>query len=160
MLDETDWSILRELQKGIPLCAHPFREIARRCGLAEPEVLRRVRELCADGVIRRCGARLAHLRAGIAGNVMVAWQVPEEHVDRVGQALAERSEVSHCYQRAPRPDLPYNLYTMIHAQTAEQALSCVEEISQAVGVTEFVTLPTLKELKKTSPNYRPLVGDE
>ena len=159
-MDEANWSIVQELQKGIPLCTRPYREIACRCGLEEDEVLRRVRALCEEGVIRRLGARLAHMRAGIAGNVLVAWKVPQQHVDRVGRALAKRSEVSHCYQRRPLPDFPYNLYTMIHAATPEQAINCVAEISQDVAVTDFVTLPTLKELKKTSPVYRPLGGDK
>jgi len=154
-MNETDWTLIQELQKGIPLCETPFQEIGRRCGLTEDEVLGRVQAFCDTGIIRRLGARIAHMQVGIGGNVMVAWQVPEEDLERVGQALARRPEISHCYQRRSAPNCPYNLYTMIHASSAEQAATYVEEISQAVEVADFVSLPTVKELKKTSPVYVP-----
>ena len=159
-MDATDWSIIQELQKGIPLCPRPYREIAGRCALAEDEVLRRVRALCEEGVIRRLGARLGHIRAGITGNILVAWHVPEQDVNRVGEALATVADISHCYQRRALPDFPYNLYTMVHAPTPEQAMKCVEKISQSLAVTDYVTLPTLKELKKSSPCYAPPGGNQ
>ena len=159
-MDDADWSIVEELQNGIPLCARPFAELACRCGLPEDVVLQRVRALCDEGAIRRFGPRLAHLKAGIAGNVMVVWQVPEEDVARIGQALAQVPDISHCYQRPPLPGFPYTLYSMVHGRTRAEVLRRVAEISQEVGVAEYVLLPTMEELKKSSPRYQRLRGDQ
>jgi len=115
----------------------------------------RIGRLCRQGVIRRLGARIAHLRAGLHGNVMVVWQVPAERVEEVGRTFAREPAVSHCYEREPQPDFPYNLYTMIHAPDPEAARRLIQDLSQAVAITDFVMLPTVRELKKTSPRYRP-----
>jgi DNA-binding Lrp family transcriptional regulator len=153
-MDATDRALVERLQTGIPLCPRPYREIGEACGLSEEEVIARIGRLCEEGVIRRLGARVAHLRAGIHGNVMVVWRVPEERVEEVGQALAREPAISHCYEREPQADFPYNLYTMVHAADLAAAEALVERLGRAVGVSDFVMLPTVRELKKTSPRYR------
>ena len=158
-MDASDRALVERLQGGIPLSPRPYREIGQDCGLEEDEVIARIGGLCETGVIRRLGARIAHLRAGIHGNVMVVWRVPPEQVEEVGQGLAREAAVSHCYEREPQPDFPYNLYSMIHAPDLEAAQALAEKLSRAVAITDFVMLPTLRELKKTSPRFRPPAGD-
>ena len=158
-MNASDRALVERLQKGIPLSPRPYREIGQDCGLAEDEVLARIGRLGETGVIRRLGARVAHLRAGIHGNVMVVWQVPPERVEEVGQALAREPAVSHCYEREPQPDFPYNVYSMIHAPSPEAARALAEKLSRVVEVSDFVMLPTVRELKKTSPKFRPPAGD-
>ena len=158
-MDAVDWALVERLQAGIPLCPRPYREIGQACGLDEAEVLERISRFCQQGVIRRLGARIGHLRAGLHGNVMVVWQVPAARVEEVGNAFAREPAVSHCYEREPQPDFPYNLYTMVHAPDLAAAHKLVEELSRAVALSEFVMLPTVRELKKSSPQFRPPAGD-
>ena len=158
-MDAADQALVERLQEGIPLASRPYREIGEACGLDEAEVLERIGRLCREGVIRRLGARVGHLQAGVQGNVMVVWQVPEGRVEEVGRFFAGQAAVSHCYERAPQADFPYNLYTMVHAAAPEAARRLVEEFSQAVALADFQMLPTVRELKKTSPRYRPSAGE-
>ena len=158
-MDAADRALIERLQDGLPLSPRPYEEIGQACGLAEEEVLARVNRLCRDGVIRRLGARVAHLRAGIRGNVMVAWQVPEDRVEEVGEILAREPAVSHCYEREPRPDFPYNLYTMVHGPDLAAVRRLVAQLSRTVAISEYAMLPTVRELKKTSPRFRPPAGD-
>ena len=158
-MDAADQALVARLQEGIPLSPRPYQEIGEACGLGEDEVLERIGRLCREGVIRRLGARVGHLQAGIQGNIMVVWQVPAERVEEVGRFFADQAAISHCYEREPQRDFPYNMYTMVHAADPEAALRLVEEFSAAVAIGDFAMLPTVRELKKTSPKYRPTAGD-
>ena len=55
-MDEIDRNLLNAIQKEFPVASHPFREIGKRLGLSEKEVIVRLRALKEDGIIRRVGA--------------------------------------------------------------------------------------------------------
>ena len=114
MLDDVDRRLIALSWEGLPLAEEPYAHLSRELVLTAAEVVRRFRRLLASGVIRRLAAIVNQRRVGVAGNVLVAWAVPEERVDEVGQHLAQRSEVTHCYLRATAPGWPYNLYAMVH----------------------------------------------
>jgi DNA-binding Lrp family transcriptional regulator len=100
------------------------------------------------------GGRLRHHRAGIAGNILSVWRVPEGDGERVGALFAARPEVTHCYLRDTFPGFPYNLYAMISARTPEQAQAVLLSLSAESGLTDYVALKTGRELKKSTPRYR------
>ncbi|MGE5530514.1 MAG: Lrp/AsnC family transcriptional regulator [Bacteroidota bacterium] len=153
MIDRQDWVVLERLQDGIPLCSSPFAQMAREVGMDEEEFLQRVRRLSAEGIIRRLGPRVRHHRVGIEGNIMVVWRVPEERKQKVGEMFAASPHVSHCYLRPPFEGFPYNLYTMIHGRDVETARSVVSGLAERSGLEEYLPLPTVRELKKTTPRY-------
>ena len=158
MIDRNDWRVLTRLQAGLPLCSRPFAALAGEIGMTEEQLLQRVRRLQADGVIRRLGPRVRHHRAGIAGNIMVVWQVPPEQAEQVGQRLASSPHVSHCYLRPPFAGFPYNLYTMVHARDPKTARAIVADLALACDLIDYQLLPTVRELKKTTPRYAPLLA--
>jgi len=153
MVDETDKKVIRLLQGDIPLDPRPFKVMAERIGLSEQEFLQRTRRLRSRGVIRRFGATLRHQEAGFGANAMVAWSVPEERIDKVGKTLAGFREVTHCYERRVHPRWPYNLYTMVHAETEEDCRRLVEKMARQVEIEDFLILISQKEFKKTSMQY-------
>lgn len=155
MIDRNDWAVLVRLQAGIPLCSRPFAEMANEVGMDEGEFLLRVQRLHEEGVIRRLGPRVRHHRVGIEGNIMVVWRVPEERKQEVGERFATSLHVSHCYLRPPFEGFPYNLYTMIHARDVETAKGIAGQLAEAAGLDEYLLLPTVRELKKTTPRYQP-----
>ena len=67
--------------------------------------------------------------------------------------MAKRPEISHCYLRRNCMDWPYNVYTMIHGKSREDCMRVVEELCRQTGVTQYDTLFSHKELKKTSMQY-------
>src|SRR5436309_13132808 len=61
-LDNTDWKILRELQRDARLS---YNELGRRVGLSAPAVAERVRKLEDAGVITGYGARIDPAQVGM-----------------------------------------------------------------------------------------------
>ncbi len=153
MRDPLDRRIVRALCDDLPLSPTPFREIARRLGVEEELLLRRVQRMQETGEMRRIGVALHHVKAGYMHNVMVVWDVPDDETARVGELMASQREVSHCYCRLRQRDWPYNLYTMIHANSEEGVLRAVREIAARTGCSEYRLLSTIRELKKAGMKY-------
>jgi len=148
-----DERIVALLQDGLPRARRPFDELARRLGVSTEEVLSRLVAMKADGRLRRLAAVVDQRRIGLAGNIMVAWNVPEDRLDEVGRALAAQVEVTHAYVRRPGPDWPYRLYTMVHAASEESCADLVRRWASQFGVTDYQLLPTVREWKKSPPVY-------
>lgn len=153
-LDSQHWAVIEQLQEGIPIERRPFDYPALCVGMTPTEFIARMLQLKHDGVIRRMGVRLRHHKAGVQGNALVVWQVPERDVERVGTLFASMPEVSHCYTRATCDGFPYNLYTMVHAPAREEVDNVVRRMVEKSGVNEYIMLRTLRELKKSTPRYR------
>jgi DNA-binding Lrp family transcriptional regulator len=153
-LDPRDWAVIEQLQNGIAVERRPFDYLAQCADMTLEEFLTRVLRLKREGVIRRMGVRLRHTTAGMTGNALAVWRVPEEDVERVGMLFASMSEVSHCYTRTTYEGFPYNLYTMVHAPTQAQVGRVVRRMARESGVADYVMLKTLRELKKSTPRYR------
>jgi len=149
-----DWSIIEQLQEGIPLASRPYDALAERAAMPVPDFLDRTRALKGSGIIRRMGVRLRHHQAGMRGNILSVWRVPDDDAERVGLAFARLPEVTHCYTRPTFEGFPYNLYAMVSAATPEAAEAVVRRMADAVRITDYVTLKTGRELKKSTPRYR------
>ncbi|WP_038041395.1 Lrp/AsnC family transcriptional regulator [Thermodesulfobacterium hveragerdense] len=152
-LSQTEWLVLKELIDGLLICEKPFLEIAKKHNLSQEEVFEAIKSLLQKRVITRLGITLRHNLAGIEGNAMVAWKVEEERAEEVGQALAQRPYISHCYLRKTYPDWPYNLYTMVHGKSREEVLSVVKEISEEFGLKEYEILFTQREIVRKHAKY-------
>jgi siroheme decarboxylase len=153
MLTDLEKRIIASIQEDLPITERPYREIARRLGIAEEALLEALRGLSARGVIRRFGATLRHQRTGYKANAMAAWKVDEERIDAVGRIMAGFRQVSHCYRRNPAPAWPYNLYTMIHAENETACRKTARRMAEAAGVDVYSLLFSREELKKTSMVY-------
>ena len=152
-LSDIDREILKRVQGSLPDSAAPYADIAAAVGTDEAHVLDLLSRMTGTGEIRRFGATLKHQKAGFGANVMVAWYVPEEDVDRIGAIMSERPEISHCYHRINCLDWPYNLYTMIHGRSKDDCQAVVEALCAATGLDDYAMLFSLKELKKVSMRY-------
>ncbi len=153
MLNATEQKVIAAIQGDMPISARPYRELAKRIGLTETAFLEVLEGLRARNIIRRFGATLRHQKSGYAANAMGAWQVPETRIEAVGERMAACRQISHCYRRNPNADWPYNLYTMIHAESPEACWEIAREMSRATGVEVYIMLFSLRELKKTSMTY-------
>ena len=152
-LSDLDKAILKRVQGNLPDSATPYADIAAAVGATEDHVLSLLSRMVDAGEIRRFGATLKHQKAGFGANVMVAWYVPEEDVDRIGAIMSERPEISHCYHRINCLDWPYNLYTMIHGRSKADCQAVVDALCQTTGLDDYAMLFSLKELKKISMRY-------
>lgn len=152
-IDQIDKRIIKRLQGDLPLVARPFQALAEELGLGEGEVIDRVKAMAESGVMRRFGATLRHQQSGFSANVMVAWQVDEAELERVGAALAGHRRVSHCYHRAATDLFPYNLYSMVHGRSRDECRDLVSRMAAEVGIDDYQMLFSQRELKKTSMSY-------
>jgi DNA-binding Lrp family transcriptional regulator len=153
MFTDLEKKIIALLQTDIPVVQRPFKEMAEKIGITEEQFLTVLNDLNDRGMIRRFGATLKHQKSGFKANAMVAWNVPEDQVEKTGAIMAGFQEITHCYRRNPAPGWKYNLYTMVHATSEEECYEIVRQISDAVGQDDYELLFSKKELKKTSMKY-------
>ncbi len=152
-LSNLEKQIIAALSEGLPLVERPYLALAERLGVSEEEVLNTIAKLKEKKIIRRLGGTLRHDRAGLRGNVMVAWIVPEERIEEVGQICAQKPFITHCYVRRTTPDWPYNFYTMVHAPDENECQILVEELAQELGLVQYELLFTEKEIVRRMRRY-------
>jgi DNA-binding Lrp family transcriptional regulator len=152
-LSSLEKALIFELTGDLEIIPEPFFPLADRLAVTQRKVLALARRLKKEGTIRRFGATLRHRNSGFEANAMAVWQVPSDRLEEVGRAMAAFREVTHCYQRRPQADWPYNLYTMIHGPTEDHCRQVARKIAQAVGMEQYRLLFSLRELKKTTMRY-------
>jgi DNA-binding Lrp family transcriptional regulator len=141
------------LQGDLDDSAEPYVRIAEGLNVSEEEVIRRIRRMKDEGVIRRIGAMIRHIEAGISFNGMVVWKVEPDRVEGVGHLLATFPEVTHCYERPPFGQKGGTLFTMVHAASEQECLDTVKRMAEQIGVDEYEILFSARELKKISMTY-------
>ncbi|MCF8086029.1 MAG: AsnC family transcriptional regulator, partial [Desulfohalobiaceae bacterium] len=97
-MDTTDKRILDLIQSDFPLVSRPYADIGDRLGLSEDEVLRRVRAMRENGVIRRIGANF-HSRMLGWKSTLCAASVPRERLDEFVGLVNTYAGVTHNYLR-------------------------------------------------------------
>lgn len=146
--NDLDIKLIKQMQDGIPLTKTPYEDVANELGMSEEEVIDRLKNLLANGKIRRLAASIAHRKIGIDSNAMIVWKVPEERVDECGKIMAGFEEVTHCYERPTFPDWEYNVFTMIHGYTDKECETVIERIKQKTGLDDYVIMYSEREFKK------------
>jgi DNA-binding Lrp family transcriptional regulator len=150
-MDKTDISLLRELERGLPLVPAPFAEIGKTLGLAEQEVMDRVRHLRESGIIRKVRARIDQRKLGITANALVAWKPAGEGS---GDRLAAIPSVTHCYERRLVPGRwEYTHYTVHHGTSRDEVLGQVRAVAESIGCPDYTVLFSTREFKRV-PNVR------
>lgn len=100
--------LLYQLQQGLPITEHPFKELAKSVALSESEVLQFVESLFAEDKARRLGAvfdsrKLAY-RSTLCGVVL-----SEDEVDKKLDLVLEHPGITHAYSRGWSPELSEDL---------------------------------------------------
>ncbi len=151
-IDEVDRRIIVATQAGLPLTHRPYHRIAAELDLEPEDVMRRLQQMRANGVIRRIGAVPNHYALGYRANAMTVWDVPDASVRRLGQRIGDLDFVSHCYHR-PRhlPHWPYNLFAMVHGRSRDEVEAKVARIAELLGRDDrgHALLYSTRILKKT-----------
>lgn len=153
-LDELDKKILTLLQDDFPVVSRPFLEASERLGVSEDEIIDRIKAMMENGIIRRFSASIRHRKLGITANPLLAFKVPAERVEEVGEKLSAFEEVTHCYERLTVPGKwDYNVFAMVHGYDRGEVEKIVEKIAKEIGVEDFELLYSTKEFKKTYKRY-------
>lgn len=149
----TERQVVRVLQGHLPLVPAPYDEAASRTKLAPDALLALLRRWHEAGIVRRVALILRHRKMGFTGNGMCIWSVEEDRITELGRVLAQRPEITHCYQRPAFGGFLSNLYAMIHTRSLVGTCNLFKDLSQRVGLPRGRVLFSLTEYKKTSPRY-------
>jgi len=150
---EEDKEFIRELQKDLEIIDKPFSTPSQKLGIPEEQLFAKLQYYEEIGVMRRFAAILRHRDVGFLANGMIVWKVPEERIMQVGEKLGAFPQVSHCYQRPVYQDWPYNVFSMIHCKTKDEAADVAKTIQQEINVNDYKILFSLREFKKTRVEY-------
>jgi DNA-binding Lrp family transcriptional regulator len=133
-MDSIDRAIISATQAGLPLTPEPYQTLADQLGLSAKELMQRLTQMQAIGIIRRIGAVPNHYKLGYQHNGMTVWDITDTQIDRLGTQVGLLDFVSHCYHR-PRhlPEWRYNLFAMIHSKTAAGAEQQIAQIATLLG---------------------------
>ena len=159
-LSALDAALLVEIQDGFPLTATPYRDVADAIDADVDEVVAAVDRLLGDGCIKRIGCVVNHIVTGFDANCMVVWDVPDDRLDALGEAVGELPYVTLCYHRPRRPDQgwEYNLFTMIHGREADAVDGKIDELAAEHLPFEHERLYSTATLKQTGARYDELVS--
>ena len=125
-----DAALLLALQEGLPLTHRPYADLGQRAGYSEQEVIARLAQWQAEGIIKRLGVIVRHRPLGYAANAMVVWDVPDEQVSAIGDAASRLPFVTLCYRRPRRGSAwPYNLFCMIHGKDRSEVEQQIETLT-------------------------------
>ena len=161
-LSARDRAAIAALQGDTDVRADYFAALAERVGMKEWDLLSTLELWRRRGRLKRIGLLLAHRVAGYVANGMCCWRV-EGDTTEAGRALAARDEVTHCYERPPLENFPYNLFAMVHATSPEEARAQHADLHRVLAAElghdpVTVMLLSTKEYKKTSMTF--FVGED
>lgn len=140
-LDQIDKRILDILQSNFPLVSRPYAEIGQSLGLGEDEVLRRVRTMRKNGIIRRMGANFQSKKLGYTSTLCAA-RVPEDKLEQFIESVNALPGVTHNYLR----EHAYNVWFTLISPGKEAASQTLAELEERTGIA-ILNLPATKLFK-------------
>ena len=141
-LSTFDKALLNLLQGDIPICSHPFAQLASRLGTDEDTVLARLRELKAAGFLRRIGTFFDSNQLGYQGT-LVALKVKPTELHAVAEAVNRYPGATHNYEREGL----YNLWFTLLTPNADCEKNILSEIRSLDGVEDMLKLKANKKYK-------------
>ncbi|PKD40571.1 AsnC family protein [Methylomonas sp. Kb3] len=138
-MDAIDKAIINRLQQGFPICAAPYQRVAEELGLVEAELLARLQNMLADGVLSRFGP-MYHAEQMGGALTLAALKVPEARFDEVTEIVNSFPEVAHNYAR----NHPLNMWFVLATEQPEQVATVIAEIERRTGLAVY-NMPKISE---------------
>lgn len=138
-LDAVDRRIINSLQGGFPVCERPFAAAAADIGIAEAELIARVKRLREDNVLSRFGP-MYHAEKMGGSFCLAALAVPEERFDEIAAIVNAFPEIAHNYAR----EHAWNMWFVIATEHPERVAEVVAEIEARTGLA-VLAVPKLEE---------------
>ncbi len=132
-MDSIDKKILNIIQKDFPVVAEPFKAVAEKLGLGEAEVLRRIKNLKDEGIIRRIGAVFDSKKMGFVSTLCAA-RVPEEKLKSFVEVVNRRSH-------------EYNVWFTFIAPDEKTLKRSLNEIQDKTGITDIISMSAARTFK-------------
>jgi DNA-binding Lrp family transcriptional regulator len=147
-IDEINREILNTIQLDFPIHPRPYQVIAERLGILEDELIRRIREMKQDLLIRRIGGNFSPDRLGYFSTLCAA-RVPKDKIPLFTKTINRYSGVTHNYMR----DHSFNIWFTFIAPGVDVIQANLEDISRITGVDTILNLPATRVFK-ISANFK------
>ena len=141
-LDPTDKMILNRIQSDFPITSNPFGTIAGELNLSEADVLKRLTDLKAKGIIRRIGGNFVPEKLGFVSTLCAA-SVPEDKIEMFAETVNRFPGVTHNYLR----ENDFNVWFTFIAPSMDEIKKNLADISEKTGVKEILNLPATRVFK-------------
>ena len=126
-LDDIDFSLVNDWQRGFPLVSRPYAELAHNLGVSEAEVILRLKGLAGAGTVSRIGAVFQPHALG--WSTLGAVSAPENRLEDVAKVINGFPEVNHNYER----EHAFNLWFVATAPSRERIAEVLTEIGRAAA---------------------------
>jgi DNA-binding Lrp family transcriptional regulator len=143
-LDDLDRRLLNLMQGSFPIAPEPYAHVAALAEVEEEEVMRRVRRLLEQRIIRQV-TPIFDTRALGYSSMLVAAKVDPEHPHRAAQVINEHPGVSHNYLRNHDFNLWFTIATEPDSELGLQGT--LDVLAREAGAEAVRQLPTLKLFK-------------
>lgn len=148
MLNKTEKKVLTYiLSHELGISKRPFLKIANALGMREKDIIAILLKLQRKKAINKVRAVINHLKAGYKVNALICWRIKPKAIKAITNIFIKNTRVSHCYERKPRKEFNYNIFTIMHAKEKKDIETFIRQISETFTV-DCVALFTEKELKK------------
>jgi DNA-binding Lrp family transcriptional regulator len=141
-MDNLDKEILNEIQWTFPLVPRPYSEMAKKFGISDEEIMKRIRVLKDSGVIRQLSAIFDTRKLGYK-SALVAMAIEPEKLDSVANQVNKHPGVSHNYER----NHEYNLWFTLAVPPGSDLKTEIDKFSKLAGINKVRLLPTIKLFK-------------
>ncbi|RIX44723.1 MAG: Lrp/AsnC family transcriptional regulator [Rhodocyclales bacterium GT-UBC] len=131
-LDDLDRRIIACMQGDFPVCETPYAEVAVQLGIAEDELIGRLRALLERKVLTRFGPMYQVERMGGAF-VLAALAVPEVDFESVCARVNAFPEVAHNYRR----EHVLNMWFVLATETQDGIAEAIAGIERATGLPVY-----------------------
>jgi DNA-binding Lrp family transcriptional regulator len=128
-IDAVDARLIDRLHGGFPLDERPFAAVAAELGMSEDEVIDRLRQMLARGVLTRFGPLYQIERAG-GRFVLAAMRVPPQRFDEVAALVNALPEVAHNYRR----EHAFNMWFVVAAESPQAVDAAIARIETETGL--------------------------
>ena len=148
LIDDTNKKILNTIQVDFPIASRPFKIIAKKLGITEEQLIKRVVKMKEEMLIRRIGGNFSPDKLGYYSTLCAA-KVPEDKITTFTNEVNSYSGVTHNYKR----DHKFNIWFTFIATSREIIQQNLDKISKATGVKNILNLPATKVFK-ISANFK------
>ena len=131
-MDNIDRNIINNLQGNLPICEHPYAQVAEQLNITENELIQRIDTLLEQGMLSRFGPMYHAERLG-GGLTLAAMQVPVADFEKVTEQVNEFPEVAHNYAREHK----LNMWFVLATERPEQIDSVITAIEAKTGLQVY-----------------------
>lgn len=141
-LDGVDRKLISLLQAEFPFSREPYADIGLDLGIGHDDVIQRVEQLKAKGIVRQISPVLNARRIGYQP-ALVAMRVEAAELDKAERLIIEHPMVSHGYEREHH----FNVWFTLAAKSGDDIQCELERLTGSIEAEAVFSLPAVKLFK-------------